>query len=124
MTMADGRPYLLGLRLAGRRVLVAGGGTVAGRRGPALLDAGAVVFLVSPEVTGSLQDLAQSGRIQWARRPFQPGDTAGAWLVCACTHDPAANGAIGAEAGQPRIWALRAGGAQAPQGGAPAPGVG
>src|SRR5579875_3392332 len=58
--MADGRPYLLGLRLAGRRVLVAGGGAVAGRRVPALLDAGAVVFLVSPEVTGSLEDVAQS----------------------------------------------------------------
>ena len=70
--MADHRPYLLGLRLAGRRVLVAGGGAVAGRRVPALLDAGAAVFLVSPEVTGSLEDLAQTGRIEWARRPFQP----------------------------------------------------
>jgi uroporphyrin-III C-methyltransferase/precorrin-2 dehydrogenase/sirohydrochlorin ferrochelatase len=108
MTMADGRPYLLGLRLAGRRVLVAGGGAVAGRRVPALLDAGAAVFLVSPEVTGSLEDLAQSGRIEWARRPFQPGDTAGAWLVCACTDDPAANEAIVAEAEQHRIWSIRA----------------
>ena len=110
--MADGRPYLLGLRLAGRRVLVAGGGAVAGRRVPALLDAGAAVFLVSPEVTGSLEDLAQSGRIQWARRPFQPGDTGGAWLVCACTNDPAANEAIVAEAEQHRIWSIRADDAQ------------
>jgi uroporphyrin-III C-methyltransferase/precorrin-2 dehydrogenase/sirohydrochlorin ferrochelatase len=108
MTMADGRPYLLGLRLAGRRVLVAGGGAVAGRRVPALLDAGAAVFLVSPEVTGSLEDLAQSGRIEWARRAFSPGDTAGAWLVCACTDDPAANEAIVAEAEQHRIWSIRA----------------
>src|ERR1700742_3067286 len=112
MTMADGRPYLLGLRLAGRRVLVAGGGAVAGRRVPALLDAGAAVFLVSPEVTGSLEDLAQSGRIEWARRRFQPGDTAGAWLVCACTDDPAANAAIVAEADQHRIWSIRADDAQ------------
>jgi uroporphyrin-III C-methyltransferase/precorrin-2 dehydrogenase/sirohydrochlorin ferrochelatase len=110
--MADGRPYLLGLRLAGRRVLVAGGGAVAGRRVPALLDAGAAVFLVSPEVTGSLEDLAQSGRIEWAHRPFQPGDTAGTWLVCACTDDPAANAAIVAEADQHRIWSIRADDAQ------------
>ncbi len=34
-------PYLLGLRLEGRRVVVAGGGAVASRRIPALLDAGA-----------------------------------------------------------------------------------
>src|SRR5580704_323615 len=112
MTMADGRPYLLGLRLAGRRVLVAGRGGVAGRRVPALLDAGAAVFLVSPEVTGSLEDLAQSGRIEWARRPFQPGDTAGTWLVCACTDDPAANAAIVAEADHHRIWSIRADDAQ------------
>jgi uroporphyrin-III C-methyltransferase/precorrin-2 dehydrogenase/sirohydrochlorin ferrochelatase len=110
--MADGRPYLLGLRLAGRRVLVAGGGAVAGRRVPALLDAGAAVFLVSPEVTGSLEDLAQLGRIEWAHRPFQPGDTAGTWLVCACTDDPAANAAIVAEADQHRIWSIRADDAQ------------
>jgi uroporphyrin-III C-methyltransferase / precorrin-2 dehydrogenase / sirohydrochlorin ferrochelatase len=110
--MADGRPYLLGLRLAGRRVLVAGGGAVAGRRVPALLDAGAAVFLVSPEVTGSLEDLAQSGRIEWARRRFEPGDTAGTWLVCACTDDPAANAAIAAEADQHRIWSIRADDAQ------------
>jgi uroporphyrin-III C-methyltransferase/precorrin-2 dehydrogenase/sirohydrochlorin ferrochelatase len=110
--MADGRPYLLGLRLAGRRVLVAGGGAVAGRRVPALLDAGAAVFLVSPEVTGSLEDLAQSGRIEWARRRFEPGDTAGTWLVCACTDDPAANAAIVAQADQHRIWSIRADDAQ------------
>ena len=121
--MADGRPYLLGLRLAGRRVLVAGGGAVAGRRVPALLDAGAAVFLVSPEVTGSLEDLAQSGRIQWARRPFQPGDTGGAWLVCACTDDPAANEAIVAEAEQHRIWSIRADDAQRSQVWTPASGL-
>jgi uroporphyrin-III C-methyltransferase/precorrin-2 dehydrogenase/sirohydrochlorin ferrochelatase len=100
------------LRLAGRRVLVAGGGAVAGRRVPALLDTGAAVFLVSPEVTGSLEDLAQSGRIEWARRRLQPGDTAGAWLVCACTDDPAANAALVAEADRDRIWSIRADDAQ------------
>jgi uroporphyrin-III C-methyltransferase/precorrin-2 dehydrogenase/sirohydrochlorin ferrochelatase len=110
--MTDGRPYLLGLRLAGRRVLVAGGGAVAGRRVPALLDAGAVVFLVSPEVTGSLEDLAQSGRIEWAHRRFEPGDTAGSWLVCACTDDPDVNQAIVAEADEHRIWSIRADDAQ------------
>ena len=41
-------PYLLGLRLGGRRVVVVGGGAVATRRIPALLDAGADIVLVSP----------------------------------------------------------------------------
>ena len=46
--------YPIGLRLAGRRVLVVGGGTVATRRVPALLDAGAEVVIVSPSLTPAL----------------------------------------------------------------------
>jgi len=108
MATTDDQPYLLGLRLRGRRVVVAGGGAVAGRRVPALLDAGADVLLVSPEVTGSLEDLAQAGRIHWARRRYAAGDIDGAWLVCACTDDPVVNAAIAAAAETQRIWCVRA----------------
>jgi uroporphyrin-III C-methyltransferase / precorrin-2 dehydrogenase / sirohydrochlorin ferrochelatase len=101
-------PYLLGLRLTGRRVVVVGGGAVASRRIPALLDAGADIGLVSPEVTTSLQDLAEAGRIRWTRRGFAAGDCAGAWLVCACADDPAVNAAVAAEAEEQRIWYVRA----------------
>ncbi len=41
MVAGTAAPYLLALRLDGRRVLVAGGGGVATRRVPGLLDAGA-----------------------------------------------------------------------------------
>ena len=78
-------PYLLALRLTGRRVLVVGGGSVAARRVPGLLDAGADVLLISPEVTPSLHDLVLAGRISWQSRGYAPGDCAAAWLVCACT---------------------------------------
>jgi uroporphyrin-III C-methyltransferase / precorrin-2 dehydrogenase / sirohydrochlorin ferrochelatase len=101
-------PYLLGLRLGGRRVLVAGGGAVASRRVPALLDAGADILLVSPKVTASLQDLAEAGRIRWEARGYRTGDCAGAWLVCACTDDPAVNAAVAAAAEEQRTWYVRA----------------
>ncbi len=101
-------PYLLGLRLEGRRAVVAGGGAVASRRIPALLDAGADVLLVSPKVTASLQDLAAAGRIRWEARGYRPGDCAGAWLVCACTDDPAVNAAVAAAAEADRTWYVRA----------------
>ena len=44
--VGQGEAYLLGLRLDGRRVVVVGGGTVAARRVPRLLAAGADVMLI------------------------------------------------------------------------------
>jgi uroporphyrin-III C-methyltransferase / precorrin-2 dehydrogenase / sirohydrochlorin ferrochelatase len=116
-------PYLLGLRLDGRRVLVVGGGTVATRRIPALLDAGADVELVSPEATASLEDLAASGRIRWTRRGYQRGDCAGAWLVSACAADRAANEGAAAEADELHIWCVRADDAAASAAWTPASGT-
>ena len=101
-------PYLLGLRLGGRRVVVVGGGGVASRRVPALLDAGAEILLVSPKVPASLEDLAAAGRIRWEARGYQPGDCAGAWLVCACTDNPGVNAAVAAAAEDQRTWCVRA----------------
>ncbi|GGO00247.1 uroporphyrinogen-III C-methyltransferase [Microbispora rosea subsp. aerata] len=101
-------PYLLGLRLDGRRVLVVGGGRVAQRRVPALLDAGASVTLVSPSVTPALDDLIAAGRVTWERRPYQVGDCDGAWLVHVCTDHRDVNTAVAAEAEAKRIWCVRA----------------
>ncbi|MBP2702885.1 uroporphyrinogen-III C-methyltransferase [Microbispora sp. RL4-1S] len=101
-------PYLLGLRLDGRRVLVVGGGRVAQRRVPALLDAGASVTLVSPGVTPALDDLIAAGRVTWERRPYRVGDCDGAWLVHACTDHREVNTAVAAEAEAKRIWCVRA----------------
>jgi uroporphyrin-III C-methyltransferase / precorrin-2 dehydrogenase / sirohydrochlorin ferrochelatase len=102
------QPYLLGLRLEGRLAVVVGGGTVASRRIPALLDAGAQILLVSPKATASLEDLATAGRIRWAARNYSTGDCAGAWLVCACTDRPEVNAAVAAAAEGQQTWCVRA----------------
>jgi len=115
-------PYLLGLRLDGRLVVVVGGGAVATRRIPALLDAGADIVLISPSVTASLEDLTAAGRIRWAPRRYADGDCADAWLVCACTDDAAANAAVAAEAERQRTWYVRADDAQASAAWTPASG--
>ncbi|WP_433382284.1 uroporphyrinogen-III C-methyltransferase [Streptosporangium sp. CA-115845] len=101
-------PYLLGLRLSGRRVLVVGGGRVAQRRVPALLDAGALVTVVSTSVTHALDDLIATGRVTWEARRYQAGDVDGAWLVQACTDNPEVNAAVAEEAEAKRIWCVRA----------------
>ncbi len=105
---ANTTPYLLGLRLDGRLAVVVGGGAVASRRVPALLDAGAKILLVSPKVTASLEDLAAAGRIRWVARKYSPGDCAGAWLVCACTDRPQVNAAVAAAAEGQQTWCVRA----------------
>lgn len=101
-------PYLAGLRLAGRRVVVVGGGQVAQRRVAALVDAGAAVELISPETGPTVQGLAESGALTWTARPYRPGDLDGAWYVLACTDDPDTNAAVAAEAESARVFCVRA----------------
>src|SRR4051812_7986056 len=100
--------YPIGLRLSGLRVLVVGGGTVATRRVPALLAAGADVVLVSPGLTPALHDLADAGRVAWLARRFEPSDVDGSWLVQVAVDDPAAAAAVSEAARQRRVFCVRA----------------
>jgi siroheme synthase-like protein len=96
--------YPLFLDLTGRLCVVVGGGIVAARRVGPLLDAGASVTLVSPEVTSSLADLASEGRIRHVERRYEPGDLAGATLVLAAVDDPAVTAAVAIEARERGVW--------------------
>ncbi len=98
--------YPVALRLDGRRVLVVGGGSVATRRIPALLSAGARVRLVSPSVTGTLRGLAD--RLEWRERVFQPEDLEDVWLVQVAVDDPTAAQEISRLCEQRRIFCIRA----------------
>ena len=100
--------YPLVLRLAGRRVVVVGGGAVGARRLTALLDAEAAVVVVDPAPGDAMEQLAARGAVDLVRRAYAPGDLDGAWLVHACTDDPAVNAAVAAEAEQRTIWCVRA----------------
>src|SRR6185312_605305 len=99
-------PYLAGLDLAGRRVVVVGGGSVAQRRLPGLLAAGAVVEVVAPHVTPAVE--AMAGELRWTARPYRDGDLDGAWYAIACTDDPDVNAAVAAEAERARVFCVRA----------------
>ena len=103
----DATVYPVGLRLAGRLVVVVGGGAVGQRRTGGLLAAKADVLLISPHVTASLEAMAAGERLRWLPRAYQNGDLDGAWYVHACTDDPAANAAVAAEAEARRIFCVR-----------------
>ena len=80
--------------MSGRRCLVVGGGPVGERRAIGLLDAGALVVLVSPVATETLQNLSARGRLKWHRRIFATGDIQGHFMVFAATDDADVNGAV------------------------------
>src|SRR2546423_459209 len=90
--------YPVFLDLRGRRAVVIGGGAVAEQKVHGLIAAGAHVTLVSPETTPPLAELARRGAIEIRRRPYRPGDLAGAWLAIAASDDRAVNEAAWAEA--------------------------
>lgn len=124
--MADDRndapAYPVGLRLSGRRVVVLGGGTVAQRRLPALVSAGADIVLVSPTATPSVEAMADAGELRWERRPYREGDLAEAWYALIATTDAAANAAASAEAEARRVWCVRSDDADAATAWTPATG--
>ena len=122
MTGTDDAPYLLALRLAGRRVTIIGGGAVAARRIPALLDSGADVVVISPGLSPPVARLAEAGRIRWVSRGYAAGDGAGSWLVGAFTSDREVNAAIAAEADAAGVWCVRADDAAASRAWTPASG--
>lgn len=67
------------LKLAGRRVLVVGGGPVAAGKLRALLEAGADVTVVAPEIG----DEVRSAWVTIVNRPFMPSDLDGVAFVVA-----------------------------------------
>ncbi|MBY6367388.1 uroporphyrinogen-III C-methyltransferase [Rhodococcoides corynebacterioides] len=105
---ATDSPYLVGLNLAGRRVVVVGGGSVAQRRLPLLISCGARVTVIAREATPAVDALADFGQIVLEVRDYREGDLADAWYAIACTDEPETNAAIVAEAERDRIFCVRA----------------
>jgi uroporphyrin-III C-methyltransferase/precorrin-2 dehydrogenase/sirohydrochlorin ferrochelatase len=106
--MPDDPHYLSGLDLSGRRVVMVGGGTVAQRRLPRLVGAGALVEVISPETTPSVSGMADAGEIVWHQRAYADGDLTDAWYALACTDDPEVNAAVCAEGERSRVFCVRA----------------
>ncbi|KQX11170.1 MULTISPECIES: uroporphyrinogen-III C-methyltransferase [Streptomyces] len=114
--------YPVGLRLAGRRVVVLGGGQVAQRRLPALIAAGAEITLISPSATPSVDAMAEAGEITWVKRRYEDGDLADTWYALVATTDATANAAASAEAERTRTWCVRSDDAEAATAWTPATG--
>lgn len=92
--------YPVNLVVQGRPCLVVGGGAVAARKVRGLLEAGAEVKVVAPQV---VDDITASG-VTCELRPYDKADLAGMWVVIAATDDSELNASIHADCEAARVW--------------------
>jgi len=90
--------YPVSLNISGRKCVVVGGGQVALRKAKALLEHGADVEVISPDLCPELVQLAGSGEIRVLAREYQPGDLKKAFVAIAATDDTEVNQRVVTEA--------------------------
>lgn len=90
--VTQGRKILpVSLLVEAKPCLVVGGGPIAARKVGHLLEAGAVVTVVSPEVCPGLAQLKNDGKIEHKSRVFRAADVKGKSVVFAVTDNGAVN---------------------------------
>jgi siroheme synthase-like protein len=87
-----------------RRCLVIGGGAVAGRKIASLLEAGAEVTVISPDVTETVARWSNDGSIQFHARRYQSGDLRGHELVFVATNDGSVNAQVHQDGRNEGVW--------------------
>lgn len=92
------RYYPVNLDIQNQNCLVVGGGFVSSRKVKTLLDCGAKVTVVSPDVTKQLRDFSISGSITWNNRHYRTSDIDGMFLVIGATDDEELNRQISSDA--------------------------
>jgi precorrin-2 dehydrogenase / sirohydrochlorin ferrochelatase len=90
--------YMAALNLAGRRCLVVGAGAVGLEKIEGLLVCDAEVVVVAPEAEREVVELAESGAVEWRRRPYTAADLEGCFLVVAATSNTDVNIAVSGDA--------------------------
>lgn len=96
--------YPVTLDVRNRRCLVVGGGGVALRKVEGLIEEGARVTVVAPEVVEPLADMAERGEIVLERRPYG-ADANRSWaLIYAATDDREINAKVFRDAEDAGVW--------------------
>ena len=81
-----------------RLCVVIGGGNIGEEKVHKLLECGARVWVISPEVNDGVRELADTESVTWDQREYRQGDLEGAFIAIAATDDNKVNRQIAAEA--------------------------
>ncbi len=88
------------IKISGRKCVVVGGGEVAARKAKTLLEAGAEVVVIAPEICARMEKLAypadapsasDTGKIKHVARKYGKGDLRSAFIAVAATDDAGVN---------------------------------
>ncbi len=90
--------YPVSLNIEGRKCVVVGGGEVALRKVRVLLEHGADIEVISPDLCPELARLAESGEINMRNHAYKTGDLVCAFLTISATDDTEINRQVAAEA--------------------------
>jgi len=91
------------LRLRDRPVLVVGGGAIASSKIHGLLEAGARITVVAPQLSAQLAERVRNREVNWLPKAFAPTDLDGKFLVVAATSLHDVNASVFAEADRRQI---------------------
>jgi len=98
------RYYPVFLDIAGKPVVVIGGGNIAHVKVVGLLKAGAEVTVVSPELNAEMAALSAQGRFHHFERDYEPGDLEGYTLAFVATDDRSVNSTVADEGKARKVW--------------------
>ncbi len=79
------------INIKDKECIVIGGGNIAERKALSLLNSGAKVKVISPELTDTLKKYVKEGQIRYLKRKYRKGDTKDAFVVIVATSDPDVN---------------------------------
>ncbi|MCX7823194.1 MAG: bifunctional precorrin-2 dehydrogenase/sirohydrochlorin ferrochelatase [Syntrophobacterales bacterium] len=96
--------YPVLLKLQGLRCLVVGGGQVGERKAKGLVEEGALVYLISREVTEWFKKMVEAGHITWLAKEYRESYMEGMALVFAATSDRELNSLVVYDALRRGLW--------------------
>ncbi|MDA2234274.1 NAD(P)-binding protein [Bacillus cereus] len=95
--------YPLTVRVNEKRVVVIGGGKVAGFKIIPLLKQGADIVVISPELDANLVKLVEEKKIRWYQREYEKSDIKSAFLVVAASSDLILNEQVAEDAAENQL---------------------
>lgn len=83
--------YPITLNIENRKCLIIGGGKIAYLKAGPLLEAGAIVTVISPEISEGFKKLEEQGKIYVVLKEVEEDDYKDAFLIIAATNSPEVN---------------------------------